>query len=663
MAETRRINIGIGLDAEGVDVGAVRASQAFERLRASLRTVKKDAQDTGKSMEQLGRNFEQDSATRAKLAKELEDLTKRYEAGEKAAERDAEAQAKLSQQMSKLEEQIKKKDRALEDNKVSQYAYELRELDNQVRAVTEATEREVAALRISGDAAEATTRAHRGAEEIMRLQQQRVEALGRGIARSNREMGEGSNVTARLSAAYNTASEEMVQLRTKVDQYNESMDDGKGKAENFLSAIVGTEVGYKQIGQSLTQNVTKPLIAFGKAAIEAAMETESMEAMFDQVFQKSAGSMRGWSQNLADSLGASEYRIREMMGTQKAMFEGMELPAKKQQEMIEGITERVYDMAAMYNTDVATAFDKFTSGLTGSSMPLREFGIIITETAVKQHAWAEGIAQQGKELTEQEKVMARYSLIMKQSAQTQGQWTREADEGSGQTKILMERIDTLTKKIGAALLPIFEKVLGVVAKVVEWFSKLDEGSLLLATGILGIAAALGPMLTLFAQIKQIQMAGALTQMLGPVSALGGAVGSTLLPKLAMLAAIIAAIAVGLWALKQLFTDTSQAASTSNIGDVTKDMQAAQDSFKQPVGRNARGTKYWRGGLTWVGEERPELVELPQGTRILDGDQSRRMAGAGGSGITIQMNVNANEINEVQKLLSTVRHLERTTRQR
>lgn len=51
-----------------------------------------------------------------------------------------------------------------------------------------------------------------------------------------------------------------------------------------------------------------------------------------------------------------------------------------------------------------------------------------------------------------------------------------------------------------------------------------------------------------------------------------------------------------------------------------------------AGENAHGTASWRGGLTWVGERGPELVDLPGGTQIYDANTSRSMAGSGsGSG--------------------------------
>lgn len=43
--------------------------------------------------------------------------------------------------------------------------------------------------------------------------------------------------------------------------------------------------------------------------------------------------------------------------------------------------------------------------------------------------------------------------------------------------------------------------------------------------------------------------------------------------------------------------------------------------------NASGTPNWRGGLTWVGESGPELVNLPKGTQIYSNQESERISAA------------------------------------
>lgn len=49
------------------------------------------------------------------------------------------------------------------------------------------------------------------------------------------------------------------------------------------------------------------------------------------------------------------------------------------------------------------------------------------------------------------------------------------------------------------------------------------------------------------------------------------------------------------------------------------------SGSSSVGTNAEGTNNWRGGVTWVGEEGPELIDLPKGTRILPNKESVSLA--------------------------------------
>src|SRR5699024_11975375 len=52
-----------------------------------------------------------------------------------------------------------------------------------------------------------------------------------------------------------------------------------------------------------------------------------------------------------------------------------------------------------------------------------------------------------------------------------------------------------------------------------------------------------------------------------------------------------------------------------------------------TGNNAHGTEYWGGGLTWVGEQGRELIDLPQGSKVYSNDKSESMAteGAGFTG--------------------------------
>lgn len=51
------------------------------------------------------------------------------------------------------------------------------------------------------------------------------------------------------------------------------------------------------------------------------------------------------------------------------------------------------------------------------------------------------------------------------------------------------------------------------------------------------------------------------------------------------------------------------------------------------GANALGTDNWRGGLSWVGEKGPELVNLPRGAQVIPNNKIGQMGGSGGGGFT------------------------------
>jgi hypothetical protein len=69
------------------------------------------------------------------------------------------------------------------------------------------------------------------------------------------------------------------------------------------------------------------------------------------------------------------------------------------------------------------------------------------------------------------------------------------------------------------------------------------------------------------------------------------------------------------------------------GGLVKTLLSA--AFKSP-GRNARGTNNWRGGLSWVGEEGPELLNIPAGAQIMDAAKSAQVAAGGGRAILFDL---------------------------
>lgn len=70
-----------------------------------------------------------------------------------------------------------------------------------------------------------------------------------------------------------------------------------------------------------------------------------------------------------------------------------------------------------------------------------------------------------------------------------------------------------------------------------------------------------------------------------------------------------------------------------------DKQKLTDYKTSLIGHNAMGTDNWRGGLTWINEgNKGEIVDLPNGTRVIPHDVSMAMA-KGGSSSSKTQNIN------------------------
>ena len=183
--------------------------------------------------------------------------------------------------------------------------------------------------------------------------------------------------------------------------------------------------------------------------------------------------------------------------------------------------------------------------------------------------------------------------------------------GAGRLNDAMDRLHLVFRAANNALAETFAPVL---EKVVDLFSKMNPVCLAivgviftLASGFLNVAKSMSLM-----SIATGVQTGAQT-----------AFNIVSIKTVGIVLAIAAAIAlvvtlIGLIIGKSDEMDKAITKSTDNLSAASKDITASMNGYSQKVntvGRNASGTSYWEGGATWVGEEGPELLTLPRGSRI------------------------------------------------
>ena len=215
--------------------------------------------------------------------------------------------------------------------------------------------------------------------------------------------------------------------------------------------------------------------------------------------------------------------------------------------MSEGLTKLSYDMASFYNLNPEEAFNKLKSGISGEAEPLKALGILVNDNTIKTYAYANGIAKQGKELTESQKVQARYGAIMEATKKAQGDLARTMDSPTNKLRIMQEQVNQLGIKFGQLLIPVVDKLINIVSPLVNKFNGLSKEQQELIVKVLLVAATLGPLILIIGKMIIVVSSAisAFSAISGAVAAAGGVMAILTGPVAIAIAAITALIGIGI----------------------------------------------------------------------------------------------------------------------
>lgn len=307
----------------------------------------------------------------------------------------------------------------------------------------------------------------------------------------------------------------LIHLKAQTSDFTQKMTQARANVHKFQFNVKGlgstmkatndsfARMGKLALGGFAGYLGVRSIVNFGKDILGLAMRAEEADNLFAVSFGGMAKSVRTWSETLAKKLGLSAYALRENSAMFMAMFKSFGFGEEQAAGLSTSLTSLADDMASFYNLDIQDAIEKLQAGITGETEPLKRLGIVINETRVKQMAMEQGWLDNKKTLSETEKVMARYGLIMQQTADAQGDLFRTQNS----TTNLLRRFQatwTATKiAMGKAFLPAATESLKGLTKllmdnkdaIVAWAQGLGDLATQLATWFSTVAV---PKITEFA---------------------------------------------------------------------------------------------------------------------------------------------------------------------
>lgn len=412
-------------------------------------------------------------------------------------------------------------------------------------------------------------------------------------------------------------------LNSRADQVTRSID---GRFTMLASRMRG-------FGLAMSAGLTAPLVLAGKTALTAAMNAVESENKFEVAFKGMSAQARQWSEDFAGALGLNSYRLRDMAAQFQLLFNGMGIVQREGTKMSTMLTQLTYDLASLYNVPIEEAFIRLQSGMVGETEAVRRFGADVSDASMQAAALAMGIKKKVQEMSQSEKVMLRYRLILNQTRDAQGDLRNTADQAANQVRLFGERVQMLSIKFGQSLIPELQRALTFGNRVVDWFGRLDEAGRRNVLTIGAVTASLGPLAMGLAALPSL-LAGVRIA----VAALGGPLG------------VLATVAIGglVLAMKQL--DQYTKLSTESLNNQARAAERAAISNK----------KY---ADSLVGLSKQELeTKLSAADRILREKQQALMEIRGQAGLTQDPSVAVSTAGLPKAMADALRKAEREYQQ-
>jgi len=250
---------------------------------------------------------------------------------------------------------------------------------------------------------------------------------------------------------------------------------------------------------------------FAKASIGAASDLEESLNALSVSYGDASEGIAKLGEDAATRLGVTQSAFNQAAVRFSAFAERVVGEGGNVEGFVDDITTRAADFASVFNIDVAEALQVFQSGLSGEAEPLKRFGINLLQSEVQAFALRSGLIEVGETMTEQQKVQARYGLLMETTAKTAGDFANTSDGLANSQRILQANFQDMQATVGGALLPAFAALSAGLLPVVEQLGptlgraveSLTPALEDLASQIPGLLTAFMPLVPMFVEFVRI----------------------------------------------------------------------------------------------------------------------------------------------------------------
>lgn len=388
-----------------------------------------------------------------------------------------------------------------------------------------------------------------------------------------------ASLTVRIAADINDFSKKLGEMTRGVDKAAKKIGD---------------------VGKNLTMGVTLPVGLAAVALSRMALENDRTAARMKGSFGEAADAMNERLERMLTLAPVAGTELQQMAIDVNNLGKGLGMAGPQAALLTENVLKMATDLSAKNGTEFVESLDAIKKGLEGSTKGLKGQGIILSDSMIKQEAYRQGLLKTDEELTPLGTALATYSLLVGKSSEYTGEAARQHATTAMKVAHARVAIGELADKVSNYLLPALGKlaefgsaVVGALNEIPAWVTKT-------AFALVGLAAAIGPVL--FVGAKLISLMFAIRAQMTLVSAAGGLAAFLGTSGMAVALATLAAIAVVIGGIYYVWQKMSKDAEKKSP------FSTALDDMKKLLGGTAVGATSTSTTTTDAGEALQKRAE-------------------------------------------------------
>ena len=256
-------------------------------------------------------------------------------------------------------------------------------------------------------------------------------------------------------------------------------------------------------GQTMTRNITVPVVGLGAAAVKLASDFEETQSKFNTVFKDISDNAQAASKELSSSFGLSSRASMQLLSDTGDLLTGFGFTQEEALKLSTEVNKLAVDLASFTNVEggAEAASKALTKALLGERESIKQLGIAITEADLKSFAAEQGLVF--KELGRVEKATLTYQLALQQSQNAVGDFARTSDSFAGQLRQLKGELEDVAIQLGVEILPLAKDLVSGLRDVAKFTNRFSSEQRTAALQTAGFAAVLGPIITVVGKLVTV----------------------------------------------------------------------------------------------------------------------------------------------------------------